>query len=965
MAYGWQPEGIELVPVIKAQSPRIDSETGKQIKYETPKGAAAVPYFALVPYAYGLSIARKLGLKELQAYENRIGVVDIGQIDHNFWPWVIDRSWPITITEGVKKALALIAQGVIAIGLRGVAQWRTPKTNDLSQSLKPFIGKKRKWQIALDQDTKPTTRAAVRGQILKFGRAIDRKGGEVSIIEWEATQGKGIDDLLAGAGESAQDVLAGIISDARSLANYQRDLKSTLADIANLQSIEGVPTVGARLAILPNLTENDLLVIDSTMGTGKTYRMIADLINPAKVIDRLTVVIAPNNNLCKQFGQQAGLCHMHDYGTKATDSEALKADIYHRGGVVLCLDSLPRLLALCPGILAQKTLVIFDEINQVLSNAAAAGTLGKRQPKGIKALGDLIGSAHSIAIAEYGIPDRCVDFVRLLGTDLKVKRIFHRHNSEGWQAKMYRGQDSGFFGAFLAAVEAGGRHYFTSTSRAKLERLELLLLEAFPHKKLVRIDSETIDGGVFEDLFRDPDRWLRENQVDILLASPTLQSGVSIDGGKTVEESYFTAVWGHFGTLAPDLHLQMLARVRPGVLRHIWTPDTIRRSPDEYGKKTWGQLRFWQQHANYQAEQHGLEVPKELSSVETLIQSFHAENLIVSGLQKSIAFGYLKSKLEDAGCSIEVIETDSDKSLAESFRRARNLLDLDEAEKIAATEIDSEIYTLNWAKSELGAISSTVATRRLANKILARERFPGQLFDDFGSALGLVENYGALARAAELRAAAEQPAVERMLEKAAVVEILGAEIRAYHRLPNRGNQARVLSDLGILELVESDAEYSSESKLVIDIAARAVELAAPIWRFFGLVIKASQSPVEICHKFLRRLGLEIDRDNRPGAISQTSRTGSINNQIQNYRIVAHPNAVYQGLVVAARLRRELIAVISKGGSTPLTNHRNESETIAAGDIDRVECGDPGAARISEGGIFEIVCDRSAPDLATG
>jgi hypothetical protein len=686
------------------------------------------------------------------------------------------------------------------------------------------------------------------------------------------------------------------------------------------------------------------------MGTGKTSLLNQDLIQPAITLGRLVVVIAPNINLGKQFAQAAGLCHIHDYGARAVDSEALRADVYNRGGVVLCLDSLPRLLAICSNLTEQQPLVIFDEVNQVFSNATAAGTLGKRQPAGIKALSNLVQSAHAIAIAEYGIPDRCLDLIQAMAKGgnkflrsishangqpqgFTVKKVYHRHNFGQWPVKMYQGRDSGFLGTFFAAVEAGGRHYFASTSKAKLKQLELLLTEAFPAKKVVRIDSETVEGGAYEDLFRDPDTWLRTHQPDILIGSPTIQSGISFDGGKDIEGSYFTAVWGHFGTLSPDLHLQMLARVRPAVPRHIWIPDSIRRAPEEYNKKPWSQLRYWQQHADFQAKTHGLEAPSELSELETAIQTFHAKDVAVTGLIKTIAFGYVKHKLEEEGHLVEVIATESDKTIAESFRGARDLLELTAAAAIAREEINPDVHTPDWAREELGAISSTVASRRKANKVLARERFPGELFDTTESALSLVQNWGTLGRQAELRAAAENPQAERALEKAAVTEILTAEVRSYHRLPKRGNQAQILADIGILELIESGEEYSSQSQRVQDIAVKALIRERHLWQFFNLNINEGQTPVEIVHKILKRLGFEVDREERPGAIMLTSLIGPIGDKVQHYQITAHPDPIYKRLLLAARARRAAIAAISKGDLDSLENHCKTDQTHISGQIE--------------------------------
>jgi Domain of unknown function (DUF3854) len=933
LATGWQPAGIEPVPVVKPQNPRWDNQNQKFIKYETPKGAPALPFFAWVPYSFGLKIAERQGRKELKAYQERIGVRDLEAIDRDFWPWVVERNWRLTVTEGVKKSLALIAQGILTVGLRGITQWRAPKTNGLSNSLRPFATKGRKWQIALDQDTKLSTRVAVRGQVLKLGRAIEKKAGtgKVSILEWLPEQGKGIDDLLVAAGESSDKALAEIIRNARTLAAYKRDLETSLRAIADLQKFTSETlTIGEKLTTLPELPADHLLVIDSSMGTGKTYRIVNDLIKVAKSAERLTVLLAPNNNLCSQVAKAADLPHIHDYGTRSTDVEALKADIYHRSGVVMCLDSLPRLLAICPGILNSSPLVIIDEVSQVLANLATAGTLGRRQSEGGEAFDALVQSAYAVGIAECGIPQRCIDIIQSAAKgnkaskflssinkidrqELKVVRVHHRNPNQAWPVTMYRSpRDSAFLADLIAAIEQGGTHYFATTSKAKAKQLTLILTTAFPDKKIVRIDSETTEGGAYNELFRRPDEWLREEKLDVLIATTTMQSGISIDGDKSVEESYFSDVWGHFPSLTPDLHMQQLARVRAAVARHIWIPETIQRTPEECTAKPWGLMHFWQQHANAQANFHDLEQPAALEDFDLALQKFCAETMAVAGLQKSIAFEYLKRRLEEDGHLVKVVECGSDKTVAQELMKAREQLELAEAEAIAAVLIDPEVDTIAWAAEELSSTSSTVKSRRKANKVMARQRFPEVLFDDVDTALSLVTGYGALAKAAELRAGAENPIAERAMEKTAVVELLNASTGGYHLLPKRGNQAQILADTGILDLINCGEEYSRDSQIVKRIAAQAIKYSDAIWQFFSLNISEGQDLVGICHRLLKRLDYVVDQNDKPGAILKTSRTGNVGNQVQHYRIVEHPSEVYRQLLMAARARRGLLAAVSKG-----------------------------------------------------
>ena len=122
---------------------------------------------------------------------------------------------------------------------------------------------------------------------------------------------------------------------------------------------------------------------------------------------------------------------------------------------------------------------------------------------------------------------------------------------------------------------------FVSSSQREGKRLERILRNLYPDRRVVRIDSDTNEGGKFTGFFEQPDQWLQENQPDVLIISPSAKSGVSIEGDVSVEEAYFSAVWGYFPVLDTDTHSQLLGRYRPPVPRVVFCPDFILSSADE------------------------------------------------------------------------------------------------------------------------------------------------------------------------------------------------------------------------------------------------------------------------------------------------------------------------------------------------------------------------------------------------
>lgn len=168
---------------IKPDIPRLDpSHPDKVIKYEPLPGQPSRAFFLHNP------------------------------ADENFWRNVQGNPVKgIILTEGAKKAGALISMGYAAIAVPGVnAGYRVkddagnPIKPELIADLAAFAQPGRKWVLAFDQDSKNLTRRKVEKALAKTGLLLVNNGCTVSIASWNGAEGKGIDDLIASRGR--QDV---------------------------------------------------------------------------------------------------------------------------------------------------------------------------------------------------------------------------------------------------------------------------------------------------------------------------------------------------------------------------------------------------------------------------------------------------------------------------------------------------------------------------------------------------------------------------------------------------------------------------------------------------------------------------------------------------------------------------------------------------------------------------------------
>jgi predicted P-loop ATPase len=191
---GWWCGGIDLLTLepsqwgcFKPDRPKLNQ--GKALKYESPPNCR-VGIFAL-------DVQGKALEKFPECTRDRI--------DPKFWEWVIGNTrLPIVITEGAKKAGAVLSQGVAAIALSGIYNF----TDDglLKPEIYKLIGPGREFIIAFDQDKRWHARNNVTAALKKLSEQLQDFGAQVSVLNWQYEDGKGIDDFIAlnGPGEFSE-----------------------------------------------------------------------------------------------------------------------------------------------------------------------------------------------------------------------------------------------------------------------------------------------------------------------------------------------------------------------------------------------------------------------------------------------------------------------------------------------------------------------------------------------------------------------------------------------------------------------------------------------------------------------------------------------------------------------------------------------------------------------------------------
>jgi predicted P-loop ATPase len=117
--------------------------------------------------------------------------------DREYWKTLSDDKSPIVITEGAKKAGALLTIGLPAISLSGVSTGQ--KLGRLRADLVSFCGVGRRVYLCFDSDV--MVKKPVQQALDKLGRLISEKGAMVSVINLPPVH-KGVDDFIVAKGSA-------------------------------------------------------------------------------------------------------------------------------------------------------------------------------------------------------------------------------------------------------------------------------------------------------------------------------------------------------------------------------------------------------------------------------------------------------------------------------------------------------------------------------------------------------------------------------------------------------------------------------------------------------------------------------------------------------------------------------------------------------------------------------------------
>ena len=562
-AGGWWCSGLDpsadWAPMewgqFKGDRPR--QKGGRVLKYESPVGQPTRSTWLRVPASVARLVAERFDLS-LPAEVQADATGGLG----DFWRWVAAAPrLPVVITEGAKKAGALLSIGVPAVALPGVHNGAKRAGEkgfgcrsgpaELLCDLAALSWSRRDAWVLFDWSDSERGRRDVRCAAKRLGRRLRAAGARVRVGTCPGPH-KGADDHLASGGAWEQ------------LAAALKPL-AVEPELPRLRRADAVAPAGRLLehcAPIPSPETAPVVAMAAPMGSGKT-RSTAAAVGPFLSEGVPVISLAHRTSLGRAQAELLGI---------PWAEEAKPGSWQRNQGLGMCFDSA------CPSsalrINAAKwrggdgrgPVVVVDEWCQGVEHLLfGSGTaVAQRRVEVLQTVADLLRSARQVIASDAQLNGPALKLLEgltgrrahLIGSDHQPFAGRRLHCPEGLSNKETHKQAR----AKLAQLIADGRPFFCWTtaqragSKNSAQNLAEFHLRRRPAAKVLVVDSERPDNAA--RLAADPNGTAAE--YDAIYCTPAISSGLSIE----LADRFAAVLLISGGTVAPEHVAQAAARVR-------------------------------------------------------------------------------------------------------------------------------------------------------------------------------------------------------------------------------------------------------------------------------------------------------------------------------------------------------------------------------------------------------------------
>jgi hypothetical protein len=313
----------------------------------------------------------------------------------------------------------------------------------------------------------------------------------------------------------------------------------------------------------------NISLIQSALGTGKTTAVISQIAalqefcRQDNIVDNGFIIISPRRVLSANLAEtctSAGI-KTHNYET------LLQSDYGAIANLAIVLNSI--------GYIKNKDkgyILVIDELHQCISQINSTTVDNKRLL--LSNLKNIITNASIVIGMDADISVHDVELMMELAhidNDNQIDVYINEFKPATDKFIYMYDNKNGLINALSKDIKTGKNIYICTNSINLSKKINEVILECKPQAKIKLINSET-DAKETQDFIKNIN-----NEVfkyDVVIASPSLTSGVSIDLDNSKKTQHFDAVYGLFYNNKDCGYqldsLQQLARVRYAQKNVVW-----------------------------------------------------------------------------------------------------------------------------------------------------------------------------------------------------------------------------------------------------------------------------------------------------------------------------------------------------------------------------------------------------------
>jgi len=534
--------------------PLAFDKKGRPRTYHQPQGKPLEIFCPRVTVAIWQKVAAKNNLLMPE-----FPVVALDGEALGFWDWVVSSGCSVIITEGEKKAAALVSRGYAALGLPGIhtgyrvtergetvtkidgSQYQRATARELHYALQPLDTAGREITIIFDYRVGDYSQSQEFKAANTLGKLFKNAIAKIGKLPGPD---KGVDDFLVAGGD-----IDAVVAEASQQVSEDWQLKKWL----RLRGFSPDIKINSQYFDAPAPESGTVTAIQSGLGTGKTYWAGAKIASDAR---GLQINLGYRNSLLLQQCEKWGSYHFdeHNGWQHIKDPDARLS---------LCIDSLLKLpIEMFENALqhVRGATIILDESVSVIKHLLLSRTLLGKRVEVLERLEIICKLADRVVLMDGNQSDIVVDYIAQISRkpSVKIQNTFTGNTppiffvEAGKKAKKW----------LSAEILKSPCPAIATDSLKDAEAFARQLEQT--HGPGILLSSKTASKAHIKEFLKDPDAYIKKYKPGWIIFTPTAESGLDISSRIEVSSlGYFSDMFCWFiGVVGVDEAVQMSRRVR-------------------------------------------------------------------------------------------------------------------------------------------------------------------------------------------------------------------------------------------------------------------------------------------------------------------------------------------------------------------------------------------------------------------